>query len=76
MHNARQFAATFWVAVAMFLALAVFFAVVGGAQSTVFLIVVIVLATTFAVHQWLRYRHRDELHLSPDARHSRERRGF
>ena len=76
MRSARQIAATFWVAVAMMLVLAVFFAVVGGAQGPVFLVVVLVIATAFAVHELLRYRHRQELELTLDARRTRERRGF
>ncbi len=76
MRSARQFAATFWVAIAMLLVLAVFFAVVGGAQSSAFLVVVLILATAFAVHQLLRYRHRQDLGLTLDARRTRERRGF
>lgn len=76
MLNARQIAATFWVAVAMLLGLAAFFAVVGGARGTAFSLVVLGLALAFAVHQLLRSRQRDEIGLSPDARYSRERRGF
>lgn len=76
MQPARQFAATFWVAVAMLLVLAAFFAVVGGAQDTVFLFVLLIIATAFAVHQLMRYRRRHDLGLTVDARRTRERRGF
>lgn len=76
MRSARRVATVVWVAVTMLLVLAVFFALVGGAQSAVFLVVVAVIAVVFGVHQLSRHRHRDEIALTPEARSSRERRGF
>lgn len=76
MKPVRQVATVVWVAVAMLLVLAAFFAVVGGAQSTAFLLVVAGVAVAFGAFQWLRHRHRDEIALTPEARQSRERRGF
>lgn len=71
-----QLAAAFWVADALFLGLALFFAVVGGAllESTAFAIVLIVAAVLLGVHGLMRHRRRHELGV-PDRR-VRERRGF
>lgn len=77
MKPVRQFAATFWVAVAMLIGLAVFFAVVGGAAgSTGFLAGIGCAAAALAAYQLLRHRDHDAIELTPDARRIRERRGF
>lgn len=75
--RARQLIEAFWVADALLLGLALFFAVVGGAllQSTVFAVVLIVGAVLLAGHGFMRVMHR-QTSLSSDARRIRERRGF
>jgi hypothetical protein len=77
MKPARQAAATFWVAVAMLIATAAFFAIVGGAAGSAgFLAGIGCAAAAFLAYQLLRSRRRDDITLSPDARRLRERRGF
>lgn len=67
-----------WIADAMLIALALFFAIVGGAllKSTVFLLVTLGCALLLAVHLYNRHRHHDEITLTEDFRRTRERRGF
>jgi predicted phage tail protein len=74
----RQMLEAFWVADAMLIALALFFAIVGGAllKSPVFVLITLGAAALLAIHQLARQRHQDELTLAPDARRTRERRGF
>jgi hypothetical protein len=68
----------FWIADAMLVALALFFAIVGGAllKSPFFMIAVGAGAGLLALHGYLRHRQRDEIALAPDYRQTRERRGF
>ena len=75
---ARQLVEAFWVADALLIALAVFFAIVGGAvfQSTPFVLATVGCAILLALHQYNRHRHQHELALSLDARQTRERRGY
>ena len=74
----RRLVEAFWVADAMLVALALFFAIVGGAllNSTPFVLATIGCAILLALHQYNRHRQQDEITLSPDARYARERRGF
>jgi hypothetical protein len=74
----RQLIEAFWVLDAMLLALAIFFAIVGGAvfESTAFVLAMVVCAVLLALHGYSRHRHHDDVNLSLDARRSRERRGF
>ena len=73
-----HFAAAFWVADALILGLALFFAVVGGAllESTVFAVVLIVGAALLGIHGYIRHRSHEDSTLTADARRIRERRGF
>lgn len=74
----RQMMEAFWIADAMLIAVALFFAIVGGAllKSPVFVLVTLGAAALLAVHHANRSRHRDEIALTPDSRMTRERRGF
>jgi predicted phage tail protein len=67
-----------WVADAMLIALALFFAVVGGAlmKSPVFILIALGAAILLALHELAQMRHRNEIVLAPEYRRARERRGF
>ena len=75
--RARQLVEAFWVADALLLALAGFFAIVGGAllQSAAFVIAMVGCAALLLLHGVERRRHRDAA-LTAEARRIRERRGF
>ncbi|MEA2126169.1 MAG: hypothetical protein QOI80_2951 [Solirubrobacteraceae bacterium] len=74
----RKLLEALWIADAMLIALALFFAIVGGAllKSPAFVLVTLGAAALLALHQFNRQRIRDEITLTPDARRIRERRGF
>ena len=74
----RKLVETMWIAEAMLVVLAVFFGVVGGAltKNSTFAIAVGGAALLLVLHQIGRNRERDEITLAPDARRTRERRGF
>jgi hypothetical protein len=74
----RKLLETMWIAEAMLIGLALFFAIVGGAleQSTAFMVATLGAAVLFAIHQLNRHRTRDQLTLAPESRRLRERRGF
>jgi uncharacterized membrane protein len=74
----RKLVETVWVAEAMLIGLALFFALVGGAltKSTPFLLATLGAVLLLALHQFNRHRVRNELELSPEYRRLRERRGF
>jgi hypothetical protein len=76
--RARQLVEAFWVADALLLTLAVFFAIVGGAvlKSTAFVIAMGACAALLLLHGIERNRRHGEENLSADARRIRERRGF
>jgi hypothetical protein len=76
--NRRQIFDAFWIAEAMLVGLALFFAVVGGAvlDSPVFMLIVLACAIALLLHGLYRNRHRAQLQIAADARRARERRGF
>lgn len=76
--RARKLFEAVWIADAMLIAMAVFFAVVGGAllNSPAFVLITLAGAALLALHELNRHRHRDEITLLPEARRIRERRGF
>jgi hypothetical protein len=76
--NIRKLVETVWIAEAMLIGLALFFAVVGGAlsKSTPLLLGMLGAVLLLALHQVNRHRARAELELSAEYRRMRERRGF
>jgi hypothetical protein len=74
----RKLVETVWIAEAMLIGVALFFALVGGAltKSTPLLLGMLGAVLLLALHQVNRHRMRADLELSPDYRRTRERRGF